>query len=73
LVAQVIAVIAINAANSVDLERIILVGHLMDLESIRKEINLVGEFYGRDFIVPERPGFGTAMGVLDALRQSLNI
>jgi len=45
LVAQVIAVIAINAANSVDLDSIIMVGHLMDLESIRKEIDLVGEFY----------------------------
>ena len=67
LVAQVIAVIAINAANSVDLEKIILVGHLMDLESIRKEINLVGEFYDRDFIVPEKPGFGTAMGVMTML------
>ena len=68
LVAQVIAVIAINAANSVDLKKIILVGHLMDLKSIRKEINLVGEFYGRKFIVPENPGFGTAMGVLVALK-----
>ncbi len=68
LVAQVIAVIAINAANSVDMEKIILVGHLMDLKSIRKEIDLVGEFYQREFVVPERPGFGTAMGVLVALR-----
>lgn len=69
LVAQVIAVIAINAANSVDMEKIILVGHLMDLASIRKEIDLVGEFYQRNFIVPERPGFGTAMGILGVLRK----
>jgi len=69
LVAQVIAVIAINAANSVDLSQIVMVGHLMDLESICKEVNLVGEFYHQAFIIPENPGFGTVMGVLVALRQ----
>ena len=67
LVAQVIAVIAINAANASDQEAIILVGHLMDLGSIRREIDLVGEFYDRVFTIPENPGFGTAMGVLQAL------
>lgn len=69
LVAQVIAVIAINAADAADLAEIIMVGHLMDLESIRKEINLVGEFYHRSFIMPENPGFGTALGILAALKQ----
>jgi type II pantothenate kinase len=69
LVAQVIAVIAINAANAVGMEDIILVGHLMDLESIRKEVALVGEFYDRYFIVPENPGFGTVMGVLEVLKR----
>ena len=68
LVAQVIAVIALNAANAEDLEDIVLVGHLMDLESIRNEIALVGDFYQRSFIVPENPGFGTVMGVLAVLR-----
>ncbi len=68
LVAQVIAVIAINAAKASDQDAIILVGHLMDLELIRREIDLVGEFYGREFIIPENPGFGTAMGVLQVLR-----
>jgi len=44
----------------------------MDLESISKEIDLVGEFYQSQFIVPEDPGFGTAMGVLQVLRQESN-
>jgi type II pantothenate kinase len=70
LVAQVIAVIAINAANAVGMADIILVGHLMDLESIRKEVALVGEFYDRYFIVPENPGFGTVMGVLEVLKRA---
>jgi type II pantothenate kinase len=69
LVAQVIAVIALNAANAEGLEDIVLVGHLMDLESVRNEIALVGDFYKRSFIVPENPGFGTVMGVLAVLRQ----
>ncbi|MCB2209650.1 Fumble domain-containing protein [bacterium] len=67
LVAQVIAVIAINAAAAEDLADIVLVGHLMDLESIRREIGLVGEFYDQTFIIPDAPGFGTAQGVLAAL------
>jgi type II pantothenate kinase len=70
LVAQVISVIAINAANAAGMENIILVGHLMDLESIRKEVYLVGEFYDQDFTVPENPGFGTVMGVLEVLKRS---
>lgn len=68
LVAQVIAVIAINAANAEDLADIILVGHLMDLEAVRKEIFLVGDFYQQVFVIPEHPGFGTVMGVLAVLR-----
>ncbi|MEA3327077.1 MAG: Fumble domain-containing protein [Chloroflexota bacterium] len=72
LVAQVIAVIAINAANAESLDAIVMVGHLMDLESIRDEIDMVGEFYQRKFIVPDDPGFGTAMGVLQVLRQESN-
>jgi type II pantothenate kinase len=67
LVAQVIAVVAINAANSEGLDEIILIGHLMDLESIRREIALVGTFYDKEFIVPENPGYGTVSGVLEVL------
>ena len=68
LVAQVIAVIAINASNAVDLPEIIMVGHLMDLKSIRNEVCLVGKFYNCEFIIPEQPGFGTALGVLEVLK-----
>ncbi|MDT8382182.1 MAG: hypothetical protein RQ728_08010 [Brevefilum sp.] len=69
LVAQVIAVIAINASDAAGMKDIILVGHLMDLESIRNEIDLVGEFYNRNFVIPENPGFGTVMGVLEVLKR----
>jgi type II pantothenate kinase len=69
LVAQVIAVIAINAADAARLEHIILIGHTLDLASVRREIALVGGFYQRAFIMPENPGFVTALGVLGALRK----
>ena len=72
MVAQVIAVIALNAASASDLSEIILVGHLMDLKSVRREIRLVGEFYNRSFNMPENPGFGTVLGVLAALGQEMS-
>ncbi len=64
LVAQVIAVIAINAADAAGMADIIMIGHTMDLISVQKEIALVGAFYQREFIMPEDPGFATARGVL---------
>jgi type II pantothenate kinase len=69
LVAQVIAVIAINAADACGMEAIVLIGHTMDLRSIQNEIAAVGEFYQRKFIMPENPGFATAMGVIEALKR----
>jgi type II pantothenate kinase len=68
LVAQVISVIAINAARAEGLQKTILIGHLMDLTSIRREVALVGRFYEWTFTIPEKPGSGTAMGVLAALK-----
>lgn len=69
LVGQVIAVIAINAADAAGLENIILTGHTMDLKSIQREINLVGAFYQRTFIMPDNPGFATARGVLVGMQK----
>ncbi len=68
LVAQVIAVIAINAANSTKLDEIVLIGHTMDLKSIQQEIALVGEFYAKKFTMPKNPGFATALGVIDVVK-----
>ncbi len=64
LVAQVISVIALNAANAQKLERIVIVGHLVDLEPVRAAINRVWGFYGVKLppIIPESRGFATAFG-----------
>jgi type II pantothenate kinase len=72
LVAQVIAVIAINAADAAGLQEIILIGHTLDLASVKREIALVGGFYQRAFIMPGNPGFATAMGVLEGLRKKFD-
>ncbi len=64
LVSQVIAVIALNAASAQKLERIVIVGHLVDLEPIRAAIKRVWGFYGVELppIIPEARGFATAFG-----------
>ena len=64
LVAQVIAVIALNAAKASQLERIVFVGHLMDLQPIRAATQRVWGFYGvsQPPIIPAQRGFATALG-----------
>jgi type II pantothenate kinase len=75
LVSQVIAVIALNAASAQKLERIVIVGHLVDLEPIRAAIQRVWGFYGveQPAIIPESRGFATAFGAaLEASRAEQN-
>jgi type II pantothenate kinase len=64
LVAQVIAVIALNAAKASDLERIVFIGHLMDLQPIQAAVRRVWGFYGvqHEPICPEDRGYATALG-----------
>ncbi len=64
MVAQVIGVIALNAARAEQLSDIVVVGHLMDLPAVRAILALVGEFYGATFRIPEHGGFATATGAL---------
>lgn len=68
LVGQVIAVIAINAARAEKLEQIVVVGHLVDLPSVRAVLQTVAGYYGANITVPDRPGFGTAQGAMLMLR-----
>jgi type II pantothenate kinase len=64
LVAQVIAVIAINAASAAGMEAIIFTGHLIDLPQVRHELHVTAGYYGREFILPDHPGRGTVQGAL---------
>ena len=67
LVGQVIAVIAINAARAEGLDTVVVIGHLVDLPSVRKVLTEVAGYYTAKIIVPDNPGAGTALGALLAL------
>lgn len=73
LVGQVIAVIAINAANANSLRHIVMIGHLVDLKSIRQVLKEVASYYDASIIVPEHPGMGTAVGAWLAAEKKINL
>ncbi len=64
LVGQVIAITAINAARAEQIDRIVLIGHMADMQSFRRVLDQVGEYYGRQILLPARAGYGTAIGAL---------
>ena len=70
MVAQVIAVIAINAAKAEKLPAIVMIGHLVDLPSVRKVLKEVAGYYGAEITVPHQPGAGTALGALLLMEES---
>jgi type II pantothenate kinase len=67
LVGQVIAVVAINAAHAQMLEEIVVIGHLVDLPSVRAVLTEVAGYYQAKITVPANPGTGTALGAYLAL------
>lgn len=70
LVGQVIAITAINAARAERLERVVVIGHMTDMRSFRQVLAQVGRYYGMELHVPERGGFGTALGALLAATEA---
>ncbi|HEU4741095.1 MAG TPA: Fumble domain-containing protein [Meiothermus sp.] len=66
MVGQVIGVIALNAAKAAGLREVVVVGHLPDLEPIRKAILAVWEFYQAEPrpLIPKRRGAATALGAV---------
>ena len=64
MIGQVIAVIAINAARAEGLSKIVVVGHLVDLPTVRKVLATVAGYYQASIIVPDTPGIATAIGAL---------
>jgi type II pantothenate kinase len=64
LVGQVIAVIAINAARAEKLDQIVVVGHAVDLGCMRRVLSTVAGYYGANIMVPDMPGYATAVGAL---------
>lgn len=64
MIGQVIAVIAINAARAEGLSDIVVVGHVVDLPSVRRVLATVAGYYQASIIVPDTPGSATAIGAL---------
>lgn len=64
LVGQVIAITAINAARAERLERVVVIGHMTDMASFRTALDLVGDYYGMQLMLPADAGFGTALGAM---------
>jgi len=64
LVAQTIGLVAANAARANGCDRIVMVGHMLDIAYFRRVIGLVGEYYATRFELPEHPGTATALGAL---------
>lgn len=70
LVGQVIAVTAINAARAQQLERVLVIGHLTDMPSVRGVLEQVSDWYGMGLTLPADAGYGTALGALYSLGNS---
>jgi type II pantothenate kinase len=64
LVGQVIGVTAINSARARQAENIVVTGHLLDMPSLRRALERVGEFYGTTLTLAANPGYATAIGAL---------
>lgn len=71
MVGQVIGVVAINAARAQQMEHAVIVGHLTDLPSVRRTLEIVGQFYRASIIIPEQGGMATALGALLVTEQAL--
>ncbi|MCL6568083.1 MAG: Fumble domain-containing protein, partial [Meiothermus silvanus] len=60
---------ALSAAKAAGLREVVVVGHLPDLEPVRKAILAVWEFYQAEPqpLFPERSGAATALGAVLAM------
>jgi type II pantothenate kinase len=64
LVGQATVRLALLMANAHNLQSVVLIGHLADLDGIRRAADLIGSLFGGRLVVPAYPGFGVALGAL---------
>lgn len=64
MVAQVIGLLAIQAARAERIERMVVIGHLTDMVSIRRILSQVGQYYSTPVELPGQAGYATALGAL---------
>ncbi len=68
MIAQTIALIAINTAKHEALDTVILVGRLAGLPSIQEQLFRTASMYRSNFVTPEQGGYAPLFGALDAAR-----
>lgn len=64
MVGQVIGLLAIQAARAEQIERLVVIGHLVDMPSIRRVLEMVGNYYATQLELPDDAGYATALGAL---------
>ncbi len=64
MVGQVIGTLAISAAGAQHTDRVLVVGRLTEMRSVRDVIESVGEFYGFPLELPPHAGSAMAVGAL---------
>jgi len=70
LVAQTIGLVTVNAAKAYGCDRIVVIGHMLDIAYFRQVLGLVGKYYATSMILPEAPGCATALGALETIMSS---
>jgi len=65
MIGQTIALIAINIARAQKLNEIVIIGHLSDMQSMRKAISAVGDLYNTPIQLPHSTGHAIAFGALN--------
>ncbi len=64
LIGQVIGLLSIAAAKALQCEHIVVIGHMTDMQSIRRVIELVSHYYSTPIDQPAQAGYYTAVGAL---------
>ncbi len=52
------------AAKALRCDQIVVIGHMTDMTSTRRVLNLVGQYYSTPIALPEHGGYFTAIGAL---------
>jgi len=72
LIGQTIALIAVNAARSIQTEQVVITGHMLDMPTLRGVLAAVGALYGQTFHLPAYGGHATALGALLCAAEQAN-
>jgi type II pantothenate kinase len=64
LIGQVIGLLSIAAARALECDQIVIIGHMTDMASIRRVLELVSQYYSTPLVLPGQAGYYTALGAL---------